>query len=104
MLMVEVISELWSRELAHLQFRNGETVLINGVDDLAGLSVTVGLDHGKGPLSLVFKIVLGEDVSVFYELKLSRMHVDDTSNIEILKVDTACHSLHEHSSVFDVVL
>lgn len=47
---VELICELWPREFAHLQLRNGETVLVDGIKDFSGLGVTVRFDHGKGTL------------------------------------------------------
>lgn len=71
MLLVELIGELRSCEFAHLQLGDGETVLVNGVNDLPSLGVTVRLDHGKGSLSLALEIVLGEDVAILDELKLS---------------------------------
>jgi hypothetical protein len=46
-LVIELVGLLWVGELAHLQLRNGETVLIDSIDDLTSLSVTVWLDHGE---------------------------------------------------------
>jgi hypothetical protein len=46
-LVIELVGLLWVGELAHLQLRNGETVLVDSIDDLTSLSVTVWLDHGE---------------------------------------------------------
>ena len=48
MLVIKLIGLLWVGELAHLQLRNGETVLVDCIDDLSSLGVTVWLHHGKG--------------------------------------------------------
>lgn len=48
MFSIEVIGELWPAKPTHFKFGNFETVLINCVNDLARLSVTVWLNHSKG--------------------------------------------------------
>ena len=71
MVLVEIIDLLGLTESAHFQPRNGETVAINSIDDLAGLGVTVWLDHGKGSSRRGFKLVLGENVSIVNQPELS---------------------------------
>ena len=77
MLSIKLISLLNLREFAHLQFRNGETVLIDGIDNLSSLSVTVWLHHGEGPPGSRLKLVLREYISIVYQLELSGEDSDD---------------------------
>lgn len=104
MLLIKLISKLWPREFTHLKFRNGETVLINGVDNFSSLSVTVRLDHGKRSFSFALKFVSSEDVSILCELQLSGVYVDNAADIEVFIVDAASHPLHKHSSIFKIIL
>ena len=76
-LLVEDVSLLWLAKPAHLQLRNGETVLIDGIDNLSSLSVTVWLHHGEGPPGSRLKLVLREYISIVYQLELSGEDSDD---------------------------
>lgn len=104
-LLVELVGLLGLAEPTHLQLGNGETVLVNGINNFSGLSVTVWFDHGKCSSGSGFKLVLSEDVSIVCELELTREHSNDGAEVELLDRDALNgHSLHEHSSLFDVVL
>jgi len=63
-LLVELIGLLCLGKFAHLKLANSETALVDGVNDLAGLSVTVRFHHGKGAPGRVLESFLGEDVCV----------------------------------------
>lgn len=67
MLFVELVRLLRLGEPTHLQLRNGETVLVNSIDNFAGLSVTVWLDHSEGSSRSGLKFIFGEDISIVYE-------------------------------------
>lgn len=77
MLLVEIIGLLGFVESTHLQLRNGETVLVDSINNFAGLSVTVWFDHGESSSCLRLKLVLGEEISIINEPELSREHGDN---------------------------
>lgn len=64
MLFVELIGLLCLGKFAHLKPTNSETALVDCVNDLTGLSVTVRFHHGKGAPSRVLESFLGENVCV----------------------------------------
>jgi len=104
MLSIKLIGLLNLREFAHLQFRNGETVLINSINDFTSLSVTVRFDHSESSFRFGFKLLSSEKITVFNEFKLSRVDVNDRSNEQYVGGDTwASHSFHEHSSIFEII-
>lgn len=74
-LVVEIICLAGLCELGHLKLLNGETVSINCINNFTSLSVTVWLDHCKGPLGSGFELSTGEEVSVFYQFELSGIDV-----------------------------
>jgi len=45
--------------------------LVDGVNDLSGLGVTVRFDHGEGALGGSLEFLLGEEVSIITELELT---------------------------------
>ena len=105
MLSVEFVSMTWGCELAHLQSRNGETVFVYGINDLSGLGVTVWLDHTEGPLGGTLEFLLGEEISIIDQLELTRVYGDNRAKEKFLLGNSwASHSLHEHSSVFEIIL
>jgi hypothetical protein len=105
MLSIKLIGLLNLREFAHLQFRNGETVLINSINNFTSLSVTVRFDHSESSFRFGFKLLSSEKITVFNEFKLSRVDVNDRSNEQYVGGDTwASHSFHEHSSIFKIIL
>ena len=105
MFSIKLISLLNLREFAHLQLRNGETVLINSINDFTSLSVTVRFDHCESSFRFGFKLLSSEKITVFNEFKLSRVDVNDRTNEQYVGRDTwAGHSFHEHSSIFKIIL
>ena len=105
MLIVELVGLLRIGELAHFQFGNGETVLINCIDDLSSLGITVWLHHGESPGGSGLKLVLGEKITIVHKSKLSRPNSDDRSEEELSSGDAlGSHSFHERSSLLDVIL
>jgi hypothetical protein len=66
MLLIELLCLLGACELAHLQFWNIETVFVDGVNNLASLSVTVRLDHAKGLLAWRLELSAGKQISVLH--------------------------------------
>ena len=105
MLVIELIGLLWACELAHFQLRNGETVLVDCINNLTSLSVTVWFHHGKGPWGSWLELVLGEDISVVDKSQLSRSHSDDRSKEKFSCSDIlGGHSFHEGSFLLDIVL
>lgn len=84
MLLVELVGLLRFREFAHFQFWNGETVLVDCINDFTSLSVTVRLDHAECPSSNRFKFVLCENISIINDLELSRVNSDDRSKEKLL--------------------
>ena len=105
MLSVEFVGMGWSSELAHLQSRNGETVFVYGINDLSGLGVTVWFDHSEGSLGGSLESLLGEEISIIDKLELTGVDGDNRSKEKFFCGNSwASHSLHEHSSVFEVIL
>ena len=51
-------------EARHLELVDRETLTLNAVNNLAHLSVAVGLDHGKGSLSLLFELPTSGNIAV----------------------------------------
>ena len=51
-------------EARHLELVDRETLALNAVNNLAHLSVAVGLDHGKGSLSLLFELPASGNIAV----------------------------------------
>ena len=105
MLSVEFVSMTWGCELAHLQSRNGETVFVDCINDLTSLGVTVWFDHSEGSLRSTLESLLGEEISIIDQLELTRVYGDNRAEEEFFLGNSwASHSLHKHSSVFEVIL
>ena len=51
-------------EARHLELVDRETLTLNTVNNLAHLSVAVGLDHGKSSLSLLFELPASGNIAV----------------------------------------
>ena len=81
MLIVKLVSLLRLAKSAHLQLGNGETVLINSINNFACLCVTVRLDHSESSGGSALKLVLCEEISVVDQLKLPREHSDNGSKV-----------------------
>ena len=104
-LSIELVGLLRTRELAHLELRNSETALLDGIDDLAGLRVTVRLDHGEGAASGRLELLLREDVSVVDQLQLSRVDADERAEEELSLADAFDNGPpHKNPPIFQVVL
>ena len=104
-LLVELVGQLGLVELGHLKVRDSETALIDGIDDFARLSVTVGFDEGKGSAGSLLEGLSGVDISIVNQLQLSRVDTDSGAKEELSDGDTFnLSSLHENPLVLDVVL
>jgi len=60
MLFIKVVSLSRPSEFTHLQFGNGETAFVDGINNFTCLSVTVGFDHGEGSSGNCVEFVFGE--------------------------------------------
>ena len=104
-LSIELVGLLRLRELANLELRNSETALLNGVDDLTSLRVTVGLDHGEGAASGSLELLLGIDISVVDQPQLSRVDADERADEELSLANALDDGPpHKNPPVFQVVL
>ena len=63
-------------EFAHLQLANFETAGTDGVDDLAGMRVTVRFDQSESALGARLELLPGEDVGIVGELQLPGVDLD----------------------------
>lgn len=65
------------------------------------MSIDIRLDHSKGRLFALSKVLSSEHITIVNELKLASENSNGGSNEQILSVDLgAGHSLEEHSFVF----
>ena len=67
--------------------------------------MTVWFDHGKCSLRCWLKFLFGENVSIVYKLELAGMNCDHGAKEKFFACNSwTTHSLHEHSSVFEIIL
>lgn len=105
MFLVELVSLLSLGELAHFKLANSETALVDCIDDLARLSVTVRFHHGKGTPCRGLESALGEDVCIVNQLQLARVHAYLRANEQFSHADTLhLVSLHENPLVLQIIL
>ena len=64
---------------------------MNRTDDLAHLSIAIGLDHRKSALARTFEIAAGVDVTVIDNTEHTREDSDLRTNIEVF--ETYCRFL-----------
>lgn len=86
MLCVELSSRCLS-EAGHFQLIDCEASVLNGVDDLAHLSVAVGLDHGEGALARGFKMFARVHITVVDNFEDARENSDLGAQEEIVQSD-----------------
>ena len=86
---------------AHLKLRNDETVLVDGVNYLAGVHVRIGLQQGELSFFTSGESLSCGSVSVVSDLELSCVDSDNGTHVEVLLLDAGVgHPLQETSSVF----
>ena len=51
-------------EAGHLQLVDHKSILLDGIDNLAHVSILVWLDHGKGALSVAFEVLASMHITV----------------------------------------
>ena len=91
-------------ETGHLQFVDDEAVVLNSVDNLAHLCVTVRLDHGECPLARLLKVFASVYISVVKNAKHARQNCDLSADEEIIELDAwDLLLLKELTVVLDVV-
>ena len=83
MLTIEHLSGLIA-ESGHLQLVNLEPVNINGVDDLANVSICIRLDHGEGALAIDLETLSCGNIRVVIDLELAAKHGNDCADEEIV--------------------
>ena len=72
-------------EAGHLQFVDRESTVLNRVDNLAHLSVAVGLNHCESALTSSFKMLARVHIAVVADFEDAREDVDLGSNEEIVE-------------------
>lgn len=91
------------RELCHLDVANREPILLNKVDDLSCVHVTVGLDHRECLAFLGLEFGFGELVCVVDYLELSCVYVQHCADENILQLEIRVLSLlQEHLPALQV--
>ena len=105
MLAIEYLRGLIT-ESGHLQFVDSEAIDINGIDDLAHVSVSIGLDHGECALAVNLETLSGGDIRVVSDLKLATKHSYNGTNEEVIKRGDASEwaSLKEYSLILLIIL
>ena len=83
MLTIEHLSGLIA-ESGHLQLVDLEPVNIDGVYDLANVSVGIRLDHGEGALAIDLETLSCGHIRVVSDLELAAKHGDDSADEEIV--------------------
>ena len=83
MLTIEHLSGLIA-ESGHLQLVDLEPVNLNGIDDLANVSVCIRLNHGESALAIDLKTLSGGHIRVVSDLELAAKDGDDSTDEEIV--------------------
>jgi hypothetical protein len=90
-------------ESRHLHAVDFIALLVDGVNDLSHVHISVRLDSSKGSLPLVFEMVSSVDITVVHHLKNSRHNSHVSSLEEIIKLNLGnLLSLKEGSLVLAV--
>ena len=88
---------------SHLESTDNESSFVDRIDNLSSVSVDIGLDHSKGRLFALCKVLSSEHITIVNELKLASENSNGGSNEQILSVDLGAGlSLEEQSLVLAV--
>lgn len=102
MFLIEFLNSLLV-ESRHLHAVDFKALLVDGVNDLSHIHVSIRLDSSKGSLPLVFEMISSMDITVVHNLKNSRHNSNLSSLEEIIKLHGGnLLSLKEGSLVFAV--
>lgn len=102
MFSIEFLNSLWV-ESRHLHAVDFIPLLVDSVNDLSHIHVTIRLDSSKSSLPLVFEMVSSMDITVVHHLKNSRHNCHISALEEIIKLDLGnLLSLKEGSLVLTV--
>ena len=88
----------------HLHLRNDETVLVDRVNDLAGVHICVRFDEGELCLFSACEALARGRVCVVLNLQLSCVDGDDGTDVERGQGQVGWRPLQELSLVFQIIL
>ena len=102
MLAIELLTSLLA-EARHLHFIEYKALGLNCVNYLSHLSVAVGLNHGKGTLSLGLEFSPCGDIAVIRYFQNARQNCNLSTNEEIIELQRwNLLLLEEDASVFHI--
>lgn len=105
MLLVKLVGLLGLGELAHFKLANCETALVDRINNLASLSVTVRFDHGKSTPRRSLEFPLGKNICIVNQLQLARVDAHLGANEQLADADALdLIPLHENPLVLQVIL
>lgn len=92
-----------SSEPAHLEAGKHKSTLVNVVNNLASVNVSIGLNHSEGALLSLSEAATSESITVISQFELSGENGDNSAEEEFVHGHvSAGHALQEHLSGFEV--